>query len=31
LVLIERGGQIGGLSGVLVRPEEVIHRLCAAS
>jgi hypothetical protein len=30
LVLIERGGQIGGLAGLLVRLEEVIHRLRAA-
>ena len=31
LVLIERGGQIGGLAGLIVRLEEVIHRLRAAS
>jgi hypothetical protein len=31
LVLIERGGQIGGLAGLIVRPEKVIHRLRAAS
>jgi hypothetical protein len=31
LVLTGRGGQIGGLAGLLVRLEEVIHRLRAAS
>src|SRR5829696_6680888 len=31
LVLIERGGQIGGLADLIVRLEEVIHRLRAAS
>ena len=29
LVLIERGGQIGGLAGLVVRLEDVIHRLRA--
>jgi hypothetical protein len=31
LVLTERGGHIGGLAGLSVRLEEVIHRLRAAS
>ena len=31
LILIERGGQTGGLAGLLLRLEEVIHRLSAAS
>jgi len=31
LVLIERGGQIGGLAGRAVRLEDGIHRFRAAS
>src|SRR5215218_11075766 len=31
LVLVEHGGQNGGLAGVLVRLEKVIHRFRAAS